>query len=34
MTHASALMDVQDGGGGGHARENAYAYIPEDEEER
>lgn len=34
MTHASALMDVEDSSGGGKARESAYSYISEDEEER
>jgi len=34
MTHASALMDVQEGSGAGHARESGFTYVPEDEEEK
>lgn len=33
MTHASALMDVEDSGGGGKAREAAYSYIADEEDE-
>ena len=34
MTHASALMDVEDSSGSGKAREAAYRYVADDEEER
>ncbi|KAL0274262.1 UNVERIFIED_CONTAM: hypothetical protein PYX00_006731 [Menopon gallinae] len=34
MTHASALMDVEDSGSSGKARDPAFSYIPDDEEDK
>lgn len=34
MTHASALMDVEDSSGSGKTREAAYSYIADEEDDR